>query len=159
MPITVPKLRELLVHHSILDRMQIHEQWPNLSSKCHPTTMPVNFVTDDILPVPRNSSCPLYSHIPCCTLHRVGKDQHRPLPTTSDIQRNLCSPASFVTSSLFTIPTCQTMCSPNIPTLLNHWMTKPYSDVPSVKFFSLNERLASVMNFSTNILLLWLPLT
>ena len=38
-------------------------------------------------------------------------------------------------------------------------MTKFYSDVPSVKFFSLNARLASVMNFDTNILLPQLPLT
>ena len=33
MPLTVPKLRDFLLHHGILGRMQIHEQWPDLTNK------------------------------------------------------------------------------------------------------------------------------
>jgi len=33
MPSTIPKLRDLMLHHGIIGRMQIHEQWPDLTNK------------------------------------------------------------------------------------------------------------------------------
>jgi len=33
MPFTIPKLRDLMFNHDIIGRMQIHEQWPDLTNK------------------------------------------------------------------------------------------------------------------------------